>query len=141
MPDKITNINQLEEIVKTYLSNPILEWTDGSAPYVLTSTERFAPESVGKPIDKDIGEVVFLRVDVDSVLYETIETFTGTHIVASIYNLYLRASTDARVDIPDDEVEDFALKNITSDLIKFMTAYNGFKVCEEVYTKRNTAYE
>ena len=85
---------------------------------------------------EDIGKVVFLRVDVDSVLYETIETFTGTHIVASIYNLYLRASTDARVDIPDDEVEDFALKNITSDLIKFMTAYNGFEVCEEVYTKR-----
>ena len=133
---KITNINQLEEVVKSYLSNPILKW-NADTPYVLHLQREYQQILLRKPPYGD-GIAIFLRVDVDSVLYETIETFTGTHIIASLYNLYLRASTDARVDIPDDEVDDYELKNITSDIIRYMTSYSGFSVCQEVYTMRQT---
>ena len=135
MASQITNINQLEEIVKAYLSNPVLRWSTTDIPYILTATEYPNFLDTVKPLEGD--ETIVIRADVDSVLYESIETFSGTHIIASLYNLYLRASMTGIID-EAEEVVDHALKNITSDIIRFMTTYSGFDICQEAYMRRLT---
>ena len=128
---RIKKINQLEELIKSYLTNPIIEW-GCDTPYVLTSSEPLNVEELGG-IDP-----ILLRVDVESVLYDTIETFIGTHIVAQLYNTYLRASMPGNMD-ELEEVNDYKLKNITDTIIKYMTNYKGFNVYQEGYLFRDSA--
>ena len=133
---RIKKINQLEELIKSYLSNPIIEW-GCDTPYVLTSTELLTVDDVKESMDSE-DEPIILRVDVESVLYDTIETFIGTHIVAQLYNTYLRASMSGLID-EREQVDDYKLKNVTDTIIRYMTNYKGFNVYQEGYLFRDSA--